>query len=606
MFKFVPTDVGALGGKRKSTQRACDECRRKKRRCHHDPLRKSPQLAGTDHPQYVPDGTLQASARASKGTTQNGARKLHDQPHDHSAVVPAQVTQHEGSNISDAVEIHDTRFIGDLNPEGVFIAARSPERARKPTSSNSIGIWFEESGNGYGKEINWPSSPRPPSIFFGSTSMAKQTLLPVLEKESLSTLPPPVHRDALCSAYFLKIHPIFPIIDEAAYREMPELCPARIILEQGICLVASMDFSMEPHLNLPDSAHPLDFVDFGRRLLAAMNTVLELGLVTEKLVLIQALALMSFFIESRGTRETSSLVIGKAVHYVFSLGLHIQDSHGDCDRGRKYAATLFCCIWVLDRLNAASHGLPVLMHERDIERSLKDCIDAQSPSFRLVLHVVQLLDRVIQLYRPRNKDDESSTEDFPLFEELILQCDAAQLPTYQLSKYLYVSCSKFQRLTLSRATIELLYHATAILSCRSSSCDIRLGSSAAQIRQNLSATRLTTMRGDEFRNQVVLLPFVPYAISLSLSVAYREMRRSKVPMYRARAQNDVKANCRSLDQLGEVFWTAKIMAQMGNATLKELDRVRSNVSDDQLRTCEQRPGGCAPTGNVSGYLLPCP
>ena len=169
-----------------------------------------------------------------------------------------------------------------------------------------------------------------------------------------------------------------------------------------------------------------------------------------------------------------------------------------------------------------------------------------------------------------------------------------------------VFCSKFQRLTLSRVTIELLYHATAILSCRSSSCDVRLSSSAAQVRQNLSATRLTAMHGDEFRNQVVLLPFVPYAISLSLSVAYREMRRSKVPMYRARAQNDVKANCRSLDQLGEIFWTARIMAQMGNATLRELDRVRSNVSDDQSRTYEQRPGGCTPTGNVSGYLLPCP
>lgn len=436
MFKFVPTDVGAIGGKRKSAQRACDECRRKKRRCHHDTVRKSPQVAGADHPQSVPDRTLQDSARALKDTTQNAARKLHDQPHGHSSVASAQVTQHEGSNMSDAVETHDTRFIGDLNPEGVFIAARSPGRARKPTSSNSIGIWSEESGNGYGKEINWPSLSHAPSIFFGSTSMAKQTLLPVLEKESLSTLPPPVHRDALCSTYFLKIHPIFPIIDEAAYREMPEPCPARIILEQGICLLASMNFSMEPHLNLPDSAHPLDVVDFGRRLLAAMNTVIELGLVTEKLVLIQALALMSFFIDSRGTRETSSLMIGKAVHYVFSLGLHIQDSHGDCDQRQKYAATLFCCIWMLDRLNAASQGLPVLMHERDIERSLKECIDAQAPSFRLVLQVMLLLDRVIQLYRPRNKEDESSTENFPLFEELIIQCDAAQLPTYQLSKYI--------------------------------------------------------------------------------------------------------------------------------------------------------------------------
>jgi hypothetical protein len=129
----------------------------------------------------------------------------------------------------------------------------------------------------------------------------------------------------------LNIHPIFPTVNEAAYRHLPVLYPARIVLEQGICSAASMNFSMRPHLNLPESAHPLDFVRFGRRLLTAINTALELDLVTKKLVIIQALTLMSLFINSREGRQTSSLMLGIAVHYVFSLGLYIQDCYNDCD-----------------------------------------------------------------------------------------------------------------------------------------------------------------------------------------------------------------------------------------------------------------------------------
>ncbi len=95
---------------------------------------------------------------------------------------------------------------------------------------------------------------------------------------------------------------------------------------------------------------------------------------------------------------------------------------------------------------------------------------------------------------------------------------------------------------------------------------------------------MTSIVKDEFLGQLVLLPFVPYEVSLSLSIAYREMRHNEVPMYRARAQLDLKTNCRLLEELGKIFWSASVMVDMGKLTLRELDKVYSNVTNAQQRT----------------------
>ena len=133
------------------------------------------------------------------------------------------------------------------------------------------------------------------------------------------------------------------------------------------------------------------------------------------------------------------------------------------------------------------------------------------------------------------------------------------------------------------ATIEILYHAVAILSYRSRSSERTSRSSASYLRQSFSAGRVTSIVENEFSDQVVLFPFVPYAVSLSLSVAYREMRHNRVPIYRTRAQVDLKTNCRVLENLGRIFWSASVMADMGKVTLREIDKVYSSVTDAQQR-----------------------
>lgn len=70
-------------------------------------------------------------------------------------------------------------------------------------------------------------------------------------------------------------------------------------------------------------AHPV----FARSLLAAMRLSIDLGIVTDKVVLIQAFALMTMFRDGRNGHENSSQLCGRAVHHLQSLGLHTQGRH---------------------------------------------------------------------------------------------------------------------------------------------------------------------------------------------------------------------------------------------------------------------------------------
>jgi hypothetical protein len=118
-----------------------------------------------------------------------------------------------------------------------------------------------------------------------------------------------------------------------------------------------------------------------------------------------------------------------------------------------------------------------------------------------------------------------------------------------------------------------------MLSCRTTTAEYgNTSQTTAHIRRALSVEQLKAILAHGISDHFVLLPFVPYSVGVSLSVAYRELRRSKIGLHRDRARDTLKENCRVLEKLGEIFWSAAIMAEMGNKTLKELDRVYLNVT----------------------------
>jgi hypothetical protein len=232
----------------------------------------------------------------------------------------------------------------------------------------------------------------------------------------------------LSKLYFEKIQPIFPVIDRNAYHGLSPTDPGRILLQQGICLAVSKNFAARQHLVLTESNSALSCREFGDKLAGAMRLSIEMGLVANKIVLIQALALMSQFIDGPDSGDISSQLCGRAVHYVQSIGLHVkgrQEEYRD-----QYGATLLSCVWAIDRMNAAFNGRPVLMHERDLRTDFEECLEQQEPCFRLFLKIVALLDKIIGLYRPSiGFNDSVSDEDFPSFEDLVVRCGGSHIGT---------------------------------------------------------------------------------------------------------------------------------------------------------------------------------
>jgi hypothetical protein len=66
------------------------------------------------------------------------------------------------------------------------------------------------------------------------------------------------------------------------------------------------------------------------------------------------------------------------------------------------------------------------------------------------------------------------------------------------------------------------------------------------------------------------LPLVPYAVGLSLTVAYRGLRDNHLDAERAQA--DLATRCETLEKLSTYWWTADAMARLGRKALKSLQQ----------------------------------
>ena len=58
-------------------------------------------------------------------------------------------------------------------------------------------------------------------------------------------------------------------------------------------------------------------------------------------------------------------------------------------------------------------------------------------------------------------------------------------------------------------------------------------------------------------------------------------------MHRARARAQIQTSCEILSELGQIFWSASTMAEMGKLTLKEMDRVVAVVASSEQRRSQQ-------------------
>lgn len=327
-----------------------------------------------------------------------------------------------------------TRFIGDLNPEHLFIEATSPHSNRDLSVRGGVGVW--QSQNSHRDARSAPTSA--PSRVGPSQTM--QSLLVQYVRNHCQPCVPTV-KDwyALRNIYLEKADPLFPVLSPLLYDEH-DTCASAILVKQVICLAAAANPQAAPHLRLLPSGILLSRADFTATLSAAVHTTMESGLITDRVLLVRALLLYSMYMQPTSPDEADlpTAVYAKAANQFTTLGLHLPMEESEPDFNQ--IESLFLCTWALDRLNSAFYGRACVIHERDIGWSFDECIRKQKAPFRLFLSVIKLLEDVISLYRPTRKlAEEPLYIDMPILEQLILDCDASQVSETLLCRFLLSS-----------------------------------------------------------------------------------------------------------------------------------------------------------------------
>lgn len=330
--------------------------------------------------------------------------------------------------------------MGDLSPEAFFLATSSAGRlSRQPNvlRHEHVGVWLgrnprnsqdDDNSDDNNDLIEKEPGTTTPSVLRLTTL---QTLISDLRKECLAILPPPYEFKLLFNLFFTKIDPIFPILqgenlDQHGIMES-------LALKQCICLVAALDPAMEKHLRLPCVERVLTPIEFRAKIAAMLKQSLHLGFIKDKMVLLQVCALMAMYVDKPGCSELSSHFCSQAVHHSQTLGLHMGWPRSQVCTGGEKSRRIFWCVWVLDRLNAATNGRPILIHKQDMDKRVTESFHLQAPSFKLMIRITQFLDETISLYRPQVQ--------FPIightqtFEELVEVTGALNIGNGLLGKF---------------------------------------------------------------------------------------------------------------------------------------------------------------------------
>ncbi|KAI8631429.1 hypothetical protein F5Y19DRAFT_395982 [Xylariaceae sp. FL1651] len=547
MVRFVESDGTGLPLKRKQVAQACDKCRRRKKRCVHT----EPQLHGGSPPVRSPNPLGRGRSRPSPGGQGNQTQvstpnRLTESTHLVSSIIQNETQRSDG---------HPSRFVGDLSPEAILMEATSLCSHRDISAPGGVGIWQARIPR------QEPRITGIPSVQSSSRRAVQDMLRSYLWNHCLPCRPPAPDYAVLKRIYFEKMNPLFPIFEDQSVSKPPDDI-TDILLRQVVSLAAAADPEATQHLRVSPKGPLLSRQEFCACLSNSVLATLDAGLVTDRVWLTRLSAALSLYTQPTCPEEADipALLNSRAVHQMHTLGLQmaVDDEHEKVDMIR----TLFCCLWALDRITSAFYGRACLVHERDVGWDLEDCIRRQAPPFRLLLMIIELLDKVIGLYRPGTRQDKPTLIDLPIFEQMILDAEASRTPS---------SCL---------ASLEIFYHSVAILSSQSPAdlTSTALPSPATNSRRSLSADRITSIVGEEFGGQLSYMPIIPYGVSLSLSVSYRKMRHSKVPMFRSRGKQAFRANTLLLKSMDDTFWTAKTMVAMAEQVLQEMDKAVASIA----------------------------
>ncbi|CAK7273776.1 hypothetical protein SEPCBS119000_005831 [Sporothrix epigloea] len=582
------------------------------------------------------------------------------------------------------MELSSSRFISDLNPEGMFIQAATPafQTAGGIThrDKNDLGIWLppyartaqasqedgtssssgdndgDQGGGGEDKgrthqngtangHMNGNSSnsqrrksrSRRPT---GRSAVSEAALhyeraKYLFVKECLAICPPDEDFAVLYRIYCEKVHPLLPVLKDAdlerasitpltapdlgspqkaasaststaAAAPFPQAAPFSLprlsvftasifptVVKQIIALSAATTDceAAAPHLRLEPNGPLLTPREFHHRLTDAVSTILDADMIAHRFDYIRATIMLSFFYQPSAEidRNKPSFLCTQAVYHFQTIGAHLlgfrpEQPDDDVDR-------VFCALLALDRLAAVLYARPCMLHAYDNGKNAEDCIAQQPPCFRLFMSVILWLDKVINLYRPRQP---FVMIDIPVYEALILDAQAEKLPAMLLG------------------TIEILYHTVCVLSCRqplsafSEVSDVSslnrddrtyLPISIMNPRRSHSSDRIVWVTRTQ---PICLFPHVPYAVSIALSVQYKKMRYSRTPLFRTRARVGFKDILALLRGMGDVFINARVNAALGESIWRQMEKTAETLCREEAEGGATAAAGSAATTTSSG------
>lgn len=358
-------------------------------------------------------------------------------PADSSAPAANTVERQPSSGASGSETGDCPEFIGHLNPEGIFVALTRSGAPGPSRLDDSLGHWFPRTPD---TGVLHDSQATHIDIHPKSASAAssdERTLPSVQSKRQWLEFVPDVESFVVLREIYLKeIHPLFPIFQ-------PEAIPTTFVRDElrctdaisilSVCLSVASSSAARPYLPLQHQDGLWTPELFTRRLSQTLIKALETAGAVDKIRAVRVLTVLSLFSQLSSDDHASAEYCARAVSYSQTLQLHLETAHVRKDDAM--AVRLFLCVWALDRLNAAFHSRPVMIHPCDIGRTMEASIAQQDAGFRVLLVVCGLLEEITDLYRPfressKGKDDLL----FPSFEDLVVKADALQCETHLLGQ----------------------------------------------------------------------------------------------------------------------------------------------------------------------------
>lgn len=421
------------------------------------------------------------------------------------------------------------------------------------------------------QDMKAPASERRPGVAPEYLPMVVRAVLPYLETECLRVLPPQQDLDSLIQIFKQEIHPILPIVDfttTALAEPVNREDAASITLRQAICLAACKNTSAKQYLNLPKCENgpiaqrtPREFAD---ATFSALKIALDIGLVDNRLELVQVLALMTLHSYGPDGDDEVSRLCGQAVHYAYSAGLHYP-SRPESPLSETRRMEILCSLFALDKIIAMVTARPTIIRSNEIclPAENDDTLRTLPPGLQLLFCLCQRLDRILDLYRARPPHEMEKEEciwetSWQGFEDLARDCNA-----HTMEAPLQV-------------TLELLCHSMSVISYRPPKAlpidhqapEITPSPSiqSSKMRQKYCAQQVCLL----LEQETTMLPFIPYAASLSLTVALRTIRTTILESRKRIAKKDAEKSLQLLDRLADIYWHAESTSMVGRRILQSL------------------------------------